>query len=33
MLSRVACMHLITDTGKRFLAPEHLKHVEDTRGY
>ena len=25
-------MHLIANTGKRFLAPKHLKHVENTRG-
>jgi hypothetical protein len=32
MLSSRACMHLIADAGKRFLAAKHLKHIENTRG-
>src|SRR4029450_189924 len=32
ILSRATCMHLIPKPGKGFLAPEHLKNVENTRG-
>ena len=30
MLSRIDCKCVIVDTGKGFLAAEHLEHIEDS---